>query len=70
MGWLNGKISEFDVSSMVNTGHMIPHYYYQPAIACWVAPWLYYSDNAATTDPATAVDSPSGMVTKNPTDGS
>lgn len=53
LGWLNGKISELNITRFVESGHMIPHYYRQPTIACWMAPWLYYSDGeSANSDDA------------------
>ncbi len=76
LGWLKGKISELNITHLVEYGHMIPHYYRQPRIASWMSPWLYYSDDKPpepetvnATEDGAALDAPQNLESK-PSHGS
>jgi hypothetical protein len=42
MGWQSAKITEFDVTSLIGTGHMISHYARHPQIRAAFIPYLYF----------------------------
>lgn len=44
IGWQAGKISEADVTHLVDTGHMWPNYNRRPEIASVIAPYVYFVD--------------------------
>ncbi|MEX0718105.1 MAG: hypothetical protein WD066_16045 [Planctomycetaceae bacterium] len=42
MGPLACRVAEMDVTDLVRTGHMWPHYYTRPEIARGLVPWVYF----------------------------
>lgn len=52
--WLAGKISEWDVTPWVRTGHIWPNYHQHPHIACGITPYLLYADSVTVNDAAHA----------------
>jgi len=56
MGWLAGKIAEYDVTTLVGLGHQWPNYNRHPYIAWLISPYLYYTDQY-DRPPSSAVSS-------------
>jgi Alpha/beta hydrolase family len=46
LGPLAGKVAVLDVTRLVQSGHVLQHYYVCPQIAAAIAPYVYYLDDA------------------------
>jgi hypothetical protein len=58
LGPLSSKVAVLDVTRLVQTGHMLQHYYVCPQIAGAISPYVYYFDDgqpAMLVPPAPAV---------------
>jgi len=54
MGAYNCKLSEFDVTCIVGTGHFWQHYQKHPLIARAIAPTVFYADERNVSAPSTS----------------
>jgi Alpha/beta hydrolase family len=44
LGQSSCRVIEYDVTRMIGFGHVWPHYYQQPDIACMIRDYVYFSD--------------------------
>ncbi|NOX56045.1 MAG: alpha/beta hydrolase [Planctomycetes bacterium] len=68
LGWLAGKIAEFDVTNLVGLGHQWPNYNRHPYIAWIISPYLYYTDRY-DNPPASTERVPAGSMSSKQTTG-